>query len=131
MIARRNLLAGGAGLLLAGCDRVVQIPAARKILFAGEDMQRGLQRALMDREALAPEFRPDQRSPIFRANGTYDPGTPEYKALAANRFADWRLAVGGLVERPLTLSLADLRALPNRSQITRHDCGEGWSAIRH
>jgi DMSO/TMAO reductase YedYZ molybdopterin-dependent catalytic subunit len=108
---------------------VVQIPAARKILFAGEDMQRGLQRALMDRGALAPEFRPDQRSPIFRANGTYDPGTPEYKALAANRFADWRLAVGGLVERPLTLSLADLRALPNRSQITRHDCVEGWSAI--
>jgi DMSO/TMAO reductase YedYZ molybdopterin-dependent catalytic subunit len=129
MIARRNLLAGGAGLLLAGCDRVVQIPAARKILFAGEDMQRGLQRALMDRGALAPEFRPDQRSPIFRANGTYDPGTPEYTALAANRFADWRLAVGGLVERPLTLSLADLRALPNRSQITRHDCVEGWSAI--
>ncbi len=129
MIARRNLLAGGAVLLLAGCDRVVQIPAARKILFAGEDMQRGLQRALMDRGALAPEFRPDQRSPIFRANGTYDPGTPEYKALAANRFADWRLAVGGLVERPLTLSLADLRALPNRSQITRHDCVEGWSAI--
>jgi len=129
MIARRNLLAGGAGLLLAGCDRVVQIPAARKILFAGEDMQRGLQRALMDRGALAPEFRPDQRSPIFRANGTYDPGTPEYKTLAANRFVDWRLAVGGLVERPLTLSLADLRALPNRSQITRHDCVEGWSAI--
>lgn len=129
MIARRNLLAGGAGLLLAGCDRVVQIPAARKILFAGEDMQRGLQRALMDRGALAPEFRPDQRSPIFRANGTYDPGTPEYKVLAANRFADWRLAVGGLVERPLTLSLYDLRALPNRSQITRHDCVEGWSAI--
>ena len=129
MIARRNLLAGGAGLLLAGCDRVVQIPAARKILFAGEDMQRGLQRALMDRGALAPEFRPEQRSPIFRANGTYDPGTPEYSALAAGRFADWRLAVGGLVERPLTLSLADLRALPNRSQITRHDCVEGWSAI--
>lgn len=129
MIARRTLLTGGAGLLLAGCDRVVQIPAARKILFAGEEMQRGLQRALMDRGALAPEFRPDQRSPVFRANGTYDPGTPEYKALAAGRFADWRLAVGGLVERPLSLSLADLRALPNRSQITRHDCVEGWSAI--
>ncbi|MBB4616631.1 molybdopterin-dependent oxidoreductase [Sphingomonas abaci] len=133
MIARRTLITGGitggAGLLLAGCDRVVQIPAARKILFAGEDMQRGLQRALMDRGALAPEYRPDQRSPIFRANGTYDPGTAAYKALAAGGFADWRLAVGGLVERPLRLSLADLRALPNRSQITRHDCVEGWSAI--
>ena len=44
MIVRRKLLAGGlaggAGLILSGCDRVVQIPAARKILFAGEDMQR-------------------------------------------------------------------------------------------
>lgn len=129
MIARRTLIAGGAGLLLAGCDKVVQIPAARRILFAGEDMQRGLHRALQDRGALAPEFRPEQRSPIFRANGTYDPGTPAYKALAATRFADWRLEVGGLVARPLRLSLADLRALPNRSQITRHDCVEGWSAI--
>ncbi|WP_267396294.1 MULTISPECIES: molybdopterin-dependent oxidoreductase [unclassified Sphingomonas] len=129
MIARRNLLVGGAGLLLAGCDRVVQIPAARSILFKGEDMQRGLQRALMDRGALAPEFRPDQMSPIFRANGTHDPGTPAYAAMVANQFADYRLQVRGLVDRPLSLSLAQLAAMPARSQITRHDCVEGWSAI--
>ncbi|KQU52908.1 molybdopterin-binding protein [Sphingomonas sp. Leaf339] len=127
--SRRSLLAGGAGLLLAGCDRVIQIPAARKILFAGEDMQRGLHRALQNRGALAPEFTPAQMSPVFRSNGTRDPNTPAYRAMVANRFADWRLAVGGLVDRPLSLSLADLRALPNRSQITRHDCVEGWSAI--
>ena len=48
LIKRRALLTGGAGLLLAGCDRVAQIPAARKILFAGEDMHYGLQRALQD-----------------------------------------------------------------------------------
>jgi DMSO/TMAO reductase YedYZ molybdopterin-dependent catalytic subunit len=129
MIARRTILTGGAGLLLAGCDRIVQIPAARRILFAGEEMQRGLHRALVDRAALAPEYTAAQRSPIFRANGTRDPGTPEYGAMVANRFADWRLAVGGLVANPLSLSLADLRALPNRRQITRHDCVEGWSAI--
>lgn len=129
MIARRALLTGGAGLLLGGCERVLQVPAARRILFAGEDMQRGLHRALSDRAALAPEFRPDQMSPVFRSNGTGNPNTPAYNALAAGRFADWRLAVGGLVDRPLTLSLADLRAMPNRSQITRHDCVEGWSAI--
>jgi DMSO/TMAO reductase YedYZ molybdopterin-dependent catalytic subunit len=133
MIARRTLLthglAGGAGLLLAGCDRVVQIPAARRILFSGEAMQMGLQRALTDRAALAPEFRPDQMSPVFRSNGTRDPGTDAYRALSAGRFADWRLQVGGLVATPLSLSLADLRALPNRRQITRHDCVEGWSAI--
>lgn len=129
MIARRTVLTGGAGLLLAGCDQMIQIPAARRILFAGDDMQRGLHRALSDRGALAPEYRPDQMSPVFRSNGTFNPGTPVYNALAAGGFSDWRLEVGGLVDRPLRLSLADLRAFPNRTQITRHDCVEGWSAI--
>jgi DMSO/TMAO reductase YedYZ molybdopterin-dependent catalytic subunit len=129
LIKRRALLTGGAGLLLAGCDRVAQIPAARKILFAGEDMHYGLQRALQDRGALAPEYRPDQMSPIFRANGTRNPDTPAYNAMATNRFADWRVRVGGMVDRPLSLSVADLASMPARSQITRHDCVEGWSAI--
>ena len=44
-------------------------------------------------------------------------------------FADWKLVVDGLVERPLALGLAELRALPARTQITRHDCVEGWSDI--
>ena len=129
MIRRRSLLAGGAGLVLAGCDRVIQQPGVRTILFKGEDMHRGLQRALVDRDALAPEFLPAQMSPRFRTNGTRDPGTPAYAALRAGRFADWRLRVDGLVARPLRLSLADLGAMPQRAQITRHDCVEGWSAI--
>ena len=133
MIARRTMLtgalAGGAGLMLSGCDRVIQIPAARKILFAGEDMHRGLQRALSNRNALAPEFTPDERSPMFRSNGTSNPGTPAYNAMVANHFADWRLRVDGLVGRPLAISLGDLRQLPQQAQITRHDCVEGWSAI--
>jgi DMSO/TMAO reductase YedYZ molybdopterin-dependent catalytic subunit len=49
--------------------------------------------------------------------------------LAANGFADWKLEVGGLVQRPASFSLADLRRMPSRTQITRHDCVEGWSAI--
>src|SRR4249919_2572525 len=49
--------------------------------------------------------------------------------MVANGFADWRLRVGGLVDRPLELSLPELRALPSRTQITRHDCVEGWSCI--
>jgi DMSO/TMAO reductase YedYZ molybdopterin-dependent catalytic subunit len=44
-------------------------------------------------------------------------------------FADWRLVVDGLVDRPMSLTLAELRALPARTQITRHDCVEGWSSI--
>ena len=133
MIGRRALigagLTGGAGLLLGGCDRVLAIPEARNILFAGEAMQQGLHRALTDRAALAPEYRVDQLSPVFRSNGTANPNTPAYSALAAGNFADWRLQVGGLVARPLALSLAQLRAMPARTQITRHDCVEGWSAV--
>ncbi len=133
MWRRRQLLArgaaGGGALLLGACDRVIQQPEARTILFKGEDVHRGLQRALFDRDALAPEFRPDQMSPRFRTNGTRDPGTDAYAALRAGRFADWRLTVDGLVARPLALSLSDLGAFPQRAQITRHDCVEGWSAI--
>lgn len=129
MIRRRTLLTGGAGLALAGCDRALELPGARELLFSGENFQRGLHRALTDRGALAVEYRPDQMSPVFRVNGTHDPNTPAYDALAANGFADWRLQVGGLVDRPLSLSLAQLRSMPRRDQITRHDCVEGWSAI--
>jgi DMSO/TMAO reductase YedYZ molybdopterin-dependent catalytic subunit len=132
LVTRRGLITAGAlgaGTLLAGCDRVIQVPAARKILFAGEDMQRGLQRALSDRNALAPEFGAGDLSPIFRSNGTANPDTPAYNALVAGKFADYRLQVGGLVARPLSISLDQLRAIPARTQITRHDCVEGWSAI--
>jgi DMSO/TMAO reductase YedYZ molybdopterin-dependent catalytic subunit len=132
LITRRALVTGGAigmGALLSGCDRVAQNPAFRKILFSGEAMNMGLQRALSDRHALAPEFRPDQMSPVFRTNGTSNPNTPDYTAMAAEQFAHWRLQVGGLVSTPLSLSLAQLRAMPARTQITRHDCVEGWSAI--
>lgn len=128
IVSRRNLLIGSTALL-AGCDRIAENPTARAILFKGEDMHRGLQRALTDRAALAPTFSAADLSPVFRANGTRNPGTPDYAAHAAQRFASWRLEVGGLVARPLSLSLADLRSLPQYSQITRHDCVEGWSAI--
>ncbi|MES2096451.1 MAG: molybdopterin-dependent oxidoreductase [Pseudomonadota bacterium] len=132
LITRRGLVTGGAlgaGLLLSGCDKLAAQPGFRKILFSGEDMNRGLQRALSERGALAREFRPDQMSPRFRVNGTHAPNTPGYNQLATGNFADWRLAVGGLVDHPLSLSLRDLQAMPQRAQITRHDCVEGWSAI--
>jgi len=132
LITRRSLVVGatvGAGALLTGCDKIAANPEARKILFMGEDMNRGLQRALTNRNALAPEFSPAQMSPIFRSNGTRDPGTPGYTVMVANNFADYRLKVGGLVDRPLSVTLPQLRQMPSRTQITRHDCVEGWSAI--
>ncbi|HEU4959213.1 MAG TPA: molybdopterin-dependent oxidoreductase [Sphingomonas sp.] len=132
LVTRRGLVAAGAlgaGALLTGCDRVVQVPAARRVLFSGEDIQRGLQRALMGRDSLAREFDASDMSPVFRSNGTANPDTPSYNALVAGKFADYRLEVGGLVARPVSLSLDQLWQLPARTQITRHDCVEGWSAI--
>lgn len=129
LITRRNLLVAGAAGLVAGCDAVGRDPLARSVLFRGEDFNRKVQRTLIDRTALAREFRPDQRSRLFRVNGTSDPGTPDYAAHVADDFAGWRLRVDGLVARPLSLSLAQLRSIPQRAQITRHDCVEGWSAI--
>src|SRR3546814_13656134 len=92
-------------------------------------MNRASQRALIDRNALAREFSRADLSPYFRPNGTRLPAGADYAAHAASGFADWRVRVSGLVARPLSLSLADIRAMPQRTQIPRHDCVEGWSAI--
>jgi DMSO/TMAO reductase YedYZ molybdopterin-dependent catalytic subunit len=132
MISRRALVGGaaaGAGLLLSGCDKLGQNESFREILFSADNVHRWTQQALSNRHSLAKEFRPDQMSPVFRANGTLNPGTPDYTAMVADNFANWRLKVTGLVNRPLNLSLAQLRSMPARTQITRHDCVEGWSAI--
>jgi DMSO/TMAO reductase YedYZ molybdopterin-dependent catalytic subunit len=132
IITRRAVLTSGAlgaGALLSGCDQLAGQPGFRKILFSGDKINMGLQRALSDRSALAAEYRPDQMSPLFRVNGTHDPGTSDYNAMVAENFADWKLQVGGMVARPLAIGLAQLRQMPARTQITRHDCVEGWSAI--
>jgi len=78
---------------------------------------------------MAQEFSEEDMSPSFRSNGTSNPNNAEYQALAENDFKDWALEIGGLVEKPLKLTLAQLQQLPSRTQITRHDCVEGWSAI--
>ena len=88
-----------------------------------------MQRVLLGRHALAPEYSASDISTSFRANGTINPDTAEYNEHVRTGFADWQLSVSGLVEYPLRLSLADLRRLPSRTQITRHDCVEGWSCI--
>ena len=116
-------------LLLGGCDQLSNAPWFRDIMAAVEGLTLRAQRLIVPRLALAHEFTQADLSPNFRANGSTDPENPAYERLADGGFADWRLKVGGLVERPLELSLADLRAMPARTQITRHDCVEGWSAI--
>lgn len=132
VISRRGLLgsmvAGAAGLL-SGCDGLARNERFRHALFSAENMHKWLQRSLQGRDALAREFRPEQRSPFFRGNGTLNPASESYRTLWRGGFADWRLCIEGLVTRPMSLGLAQLQAMPSRVQTTRHDCVEGWSAI--
>ncbi|MFC3079375.1 molybdopterin-binding protein [Phenylobacterium terrae] len=132
-IDRRGWLRGAAasagGLMLSACDRLTQSQGVQRTLAGAEGLTKLVQRGLFPRTALAPEFGPEDISPDFRANGTRNPQDPGYVALRDSGFAGYRLVVDGLVERPLALSLPELRALPGRSQITRHDCVEGWSSI--
>ena len=133
LLSRRSILRGVAagGLLpLAGCSLDSRSAGVMSVLDKAETLTEAAQRALLaPRLALAPEYPPGAISREFKPNGSIDPDDPDYVALKENGFAHWRLEVGGLVERPMKLSLADLRALPSRSQITRHDCVEGWSCI--
>jgi DMSO/TMAO reductase YedYZ molybdopterin-dependent catalytic subunit len=132
IVSRRGLVASaaaGLGGLLSGCDQASRSPEVLKILRSAEGLSYRTQRLLQFNQPLAREFSKSDLSPIFKVNGTEHPGGDSYKALLDTQFADWRLAVNGLVPRPLSLSLAQLRAMPGRTQITRHDCVEGWSAI--
>jgi len=133
MITRRALVSAlgvaAGGSLLSGCDKLNDSPGFRDTLRLGEHLTLHAQRLITDRTALAREYRPDQRSPIFRANGTRQPAGKAYAAHAANGFANWRLAIDGLVQRPRSFSMAQILSMPHRTQITRHDCVEGWSAI--
>ena len=133
LVSRRSVLRGVAagGLLpLAGCSLASRAPAVMNVLDKAEALTMAAQRALLgSRLTLAREYPPGAITRTFKPNGSIDPDDPDYVALRRGGFADWRLEVGGLVERPMKLSIADLRALPSRSQITRHDCVEGWSCI--
>jgi DMSO/TMAO reductase YedYZ molybdopterin-dependent catalytic subunit len=127
--ALATLAASFGALPLAGCDLFSQNPTVRKVLDSAESLTMHAQRLLVSRQALAQEFTESDISADFRANGSTDPDDDAYQTFAQSGFKDWRLQVDGLVERPMQLSLGELRALPARTQITRHDCVEGWSCI--
>jgi DMSO/TMAO reductase YedYZ molybdopterin-dependent catalytic subunit len=130
--ARRGFLRAGlavaAGGALAGCDAISHDDTAVEVLRSAESLNLTVQRAL-GRRAMAQEFSTADIAPVFRANGTLMPTGDEYAGMVANGFSHWRLKVDGLVEKPLEFTLAQLRDMPSRTQVTRHDCVEGWSCI--
>jgi DMSO/TMAO reductase YedYZ molybdopterin-dependent catalytic subunit len=136
-ISRRKLIttglaatAGVSGLAIAAglARRYGLIPPDHSGLYgAGETLTYACQR-LLTAHTPAHEF---PRSMISKAPFANEvaPPSEEFKRHQALGFADWRLAVDGMVARPLSVSVADLRALAVRSQITEVACEEGWSYI--
>lgn len=130
---RRGFLARAGAfsgmLALGGCSDWNQTTWWPSVLGSVEALTKWAQRLFAGSHALAQEFTKADIAPTFRSNGTLNPGTEAYGKLAASDFRDWRLEVSGLVSRALSLSLDDLVKMPSRTQITRHDCVEGWSCI--
>lgn len=130
ILTRRQLIVGsaaGSGLLLSGCTEY-PLPAS-SLLEAGDAFTYRMQRLVLSDVSLARQFDRDAISRHFPAINTVEPEDEAYHRDRANGFASWRLPVSGLVERPSSLSLADLRGFPARTQITQHNCVDGWSAI--
>ena len=130
---RRQFLKGTLGaaslVALAGCDNLSQSSWFPSILSKTEKLTERVQRAITPTNALAKEYGDADISKVFPANGNTDPGTEDYAEMAQNNFADWNVLIDGLVQTPMMFSLAAIKDMPSRTQITRHDCVEGWSAI--
>lgn len=110
-------------------------PTYGHILRMADNLTYVAHHTLLPGQSLAREYTRADIS-TFPAVGTLDPGDPRrpranaiYRALRESHFADWRLSIEGLVSKPTSFSLAELQRLPSRTQITRHMCEEGWSAI--
>jgi DMSO/TMAO reductase YedYZ molybdopterin-dependent catalytic subunit len=114
---------------LAGCGPITaalsQNQGVQRVLASAE----GLNHALIGTRGLAREYRDRDVDRNFRVNGFATPSDARYLDLARGNFDAYRLVVDGSVERPQAFSLARLAAMSGQTQITRHDCVEGWSAI--
>ena len=126
---RRSVLAGLAATLTAGCSKIGDSKAFENLVDGAEKLHRGAHRILGGRQPMAREFSVADISPDFRGNGNTEIDSDAYREHVANGFAAWRLEVIGLVEQPLSITMEVMRGIAQRTQITRHDCVEGWSAI--
>ncbi len=138
VITRRNAIITGVstigGLLLTGCTKKLP-PTYGNILRMGDALTYVAQRTLLPGQLLAREYQYSEIS-SFPATGTTNPADASkpdhsevYGQLHSSAFSGWGLSVEGKVAKPRTYSLADLQKFPPRTQITRHTCEEGWTAI--
>lgn len=137
LLSRRALLKAGlasaAAFPLGGCEAFdflkTRDNAMREFMIKMNSLTYKAQRLLLSADQLAPEFAEADIQQEMRANGSTEVDTDDYLELLDNNFTNYQLQVDGLVERPMQFSLEALKALPSRTQITRHDCVEGWSCI--
>lgn len=137
ILNRRRFLAGsaaaGSSVILAGCDQFDFLGQrdnpVRNFMEQANVLTYEAQKPLIGQQSLAREFSPSEIRQGMKPNGSTNPTTPEYTFLQAQNFAPYRLTIKGMVDREVSFSLDELRNMPARSQITRHDCVEGWSCI--
>jgi DMSO/TMAO reductase YedYZ molybdopterin-dependent catalytic subunit len=121
--------ASGIGAAVYFADRYGLIPPDHAgVLGIGETLTYATQRLLTSGHSLAREFTRSDISRTAPVNGPA-PQDETYRGLLADGFKDWRLRIEGLVERPTSFSLDELKRLPAESHILLHACEEGWSYI--
>jgi DMSO/TMAO reductase YedYZ molybdopterin-dependent catalytic subunit len=126
---KRRIFLASAASALAGCGPITasisQNASVQRVLASAE----GLNHALIGTRGLAREYSDRDVDRNFRINSFATPSDARYAALVAGNFTAYRLVVDGAVGRAHAFSLAQLQRMPQKTQITRHDCVEGWSAI--
>jgi len=138
LITRRTAIIAGlasfGGLILKVYPKDLP-PTYGNLLRMGDSLTYAAHRVLLPRESLVREYSQKDIT-SFPATGTTNPGISEktelgdaYRQLQSGGFGNWTLSVEGRVATPRTFSLAELKGLPSRTQITRHTCEEGWTAI--
>jgi DMSO/TMAO reductase YedYZ molybdopterin-dependent catalytic subunit len=136
-IARRRFLTtasiSATGIALSGCNVFDRLSnrddKVRAVLEKANSLTYRVQRMLNGGNRLAQEFSESDIRQQHRANGTSNPEDEDYKTLVSGKFVDYRLEIAGLVAKPQSFTLAQIKSMPSRTQITRHDCVEGWSSI--
>ena len=99
--------------------------AFRRILESAEPVNH----ALIGTRGLARQYRDSDVDREFRVNGFSTPSDAQYRRVVAGGVTSYRLVVDGAVDDRRAFTLPQLHAMPQQTQITRHDCVEGWSAI--
>lgn len=136
-ISRRKLIVGGlaatAGISSIGvaarlAQRYGLVPPDHGGIYGPGETLTYASLSLLSKHSLAREFARSQISKRPLANEVA-PFSDEFKRHQAARFVDWRLSVDGMVERPTSFSVDQLKSYPSRSQITEVVCEEGWSYI--